>query len=680
LLWASFIAASIIVVPLFILFPKLSKYNLEFISTKILEGIQTVEMYDDLDSDGKLEKILFNKEDGVSPSILTEMNGRILYHNHYAGKVVDGGFYKNGDYNLDGQKEIFLITYRNDSIFLNIFEGISNIKIVESLFISKYKKLGDKIDFSVQDCHLEDLDNDGYKEFVIPLMCGYSYSTRKLCIYNIKNKTLFVSPLSGVTLADEIFFYDINNDGCKEIFGKSVAISNCPENYPYSDQYSWLMVLNNHASYVFDPFKIGSYPSTHQVRPIICKEQLCIAVFHKNSRDGGNLTFLAIYSNKGKLIKRINIPYEKNLRESTFVQHYPESNPTQLILYRGDGLIEIYDENLYLISSDIESPHQGKLVSYDLDGDGEKEHVFYKRNKGAIVVSRNNFRNQTETSVEMEQGDLLLTKVDLEKKEFSLQREDRVFTFNYYRNHLYSIRFLLYFLTWLTVSCSVFLFAYLLQAIIRRRYETEKRINQMQIAAIESQLNPHFNLNILNSIGSLYETHEKEKAQYYFGKYSKLLRQSLFQSGQIAIPIYNELEFTLNYLELEKLRMNEHFEYCVQGEENLPDIEVPKMLIHTFVENAVKHGLKHLNEKGLLEIEFLQQKNSLKIFISDNGIGRVKAKQYSLMSTGKGLEIVNRSLQLYFELENRSIEYLITDIYDEAGEAAGTKVEIDVPM
>ena len=104
------------------------------------------------------------------------------------------------------------------------------------------------------------------------------------------------------------------------------------------------------------------------------------------------------------------------------------------------------------------------------------------------------------------------------------------------------------------------------------------------------------------------------------------------------------------------------------------------MLIHTFTENAVKHGIKHLKEKGQINIQLQPLKNNLKILISDNGIGREKARQYSLMNTGKGLEIVYESLKLYFQLKRVKISYNMSDIYDEKQEVAGTKIVIHVPF
>ena len=114
-------------------------------------------------------------------------------------------------------------------------------------------------------------------------------------------------------------------------------------------------------------------------------------------------------------------------------------------------------------------------------------------------------------------------------------------------------------------------------------------------------------------------------------------------------------------------------------EEVKQNISLPKLLIHSFVENAIKHGLRHIKKDGKLEIKAFKKNKSTIIIISDNGIGREKAMQYSSLSTGKGIGIVNQTLELYFKLKNVRIKYKITDLYNEAGNPTGTRVDILKP-
>jgi len=104
------------------------------------------------------------------------------------------------------------------------------------------------------------------------------------------------------------------------------------------------------------------------------------------------------------------------------------------------------------------------------------------------------------------------------------------------------------------------------------------------------------------------------------------------------------------------------------------------MLIYTFVENAIKHGIRHLEGKGELVITAESLNKTYTLTISDNGIGRSKAKDYSKFSTGKGLSILDQILDLYFKIEGVRINYEIIDILDDIDKPKGTKVIIKVPI
>ena len=104
------------------------------------------------------------------------------------------------------------------------------------------------------------------------------------------------------------------------------------------------------------------------------------------------------------------------------------------------------------------------------------------------------------------------------------------------------------------------------------------------------------------------------------------------------------------------------------------------MIIQTFTENAVKHGLMHKKEKGKLDIKVYLEGNILSIEIKDNGIGRKKAAQYRKMSTGKGYEIVDQIIQIYNKLYKTHVAFQVDDLTDKNGEGLGTKVNVQIPL
>jgi len=151
-------------------------------------------------------------------------------------------------------------------------------------------------------------------------------------------------------------------------------------------------------------------------------------------------------------------------------------------------------------------------------------------------------------------------------------------------------------------------------------------------------------------------------------------------SDNIHISLQDELDFVTSYLELEKFKYSGKFSFQINMQENVDkQILVPKMLIHIFVENAIKHGLKHLDTDGELFIDGVQKNGSIHISITDNGIGRAKAKEYGSFSTGKGLSIMDQILEHYYSLQKAKISYKINDLYKN-NNASGTEIKIRIPV
>ncbi len=107
--------------------------------------------------------------------------------------------------------------------------------------------------------------------------------------------------------------------------------------------------------------------------------------------------------------------------------------------------------------------------------------------------------------------------------------------------------------------------------------------------------------------------------------------------------------------------------------------QVPKLVLQTFAENAIKHGIMPREEGGILRITVLKEPYNLFLSIEDNGIGREAAKGHS-SSTGKGLNLTKEYYDILNRITKKKIRYSITDLYDEKKSSAGTRVEIWVPL
>jgi sensor histidine kinase YesM len=221
--------------------------------------------------------------------------------------------------------------------------------------------------------------------------------------------------------------------------------------------------------------------------------------------------------------------------------------------------------------------------------------------------------------------------------------------------------------------------------LLQEKIELEHHLNKSVLKSIKAQMNPHFFYNALNTIQAYIFTNDKTKANSYLAKFSKLTRVILEQSEKETITLGDEIESLTLYLELEKMRFKEGFQFTIEQKTDThkDNIEFPPMLIQPYVENAIKHGLLHKETDRKLSILFEEKDHHLIITIDDNGIGRkrseelnrIKNEKYQSFSTQaneKRLEILNSA--------NDKIAVKIIDKNDSNGQSFGTKVILTIPM
>lgn len=217
--------------------------------------------------------------------------------------------------------------------------------------------------------------------------------------------------------------------------------------------------------------------------------------------------------------------------------------------------------------------------------------------------------------------------------------------------------------------------------------EFNDRLQDVEKKALQAQMNPHFLFNCLNSIKLLILKAEKEKAAAYLTTFSKLIRLVLQNSEQTMIRLADELQALELYMQLERLRLNEKFDFEIQIESGLhPErLKYPPLVLQPMVENAIWHGLSQKRGHGKLQVVLATCPEGLEVVVHDNGIGREAAHHRSRESAkGKsfGLAITRERLRLAFpELGAGEAKHLqIEDLYTAAGTAAGTRVRILTPL
>jgi hypothetical protein len=214
----------------------------------------------------------------------------------------------------------------------------------------------------------------------------------------------------------------------------------------------------------------------------------------------------------------------------------------------------------------------------------------------------------------------------------------------------------------------------------------EQQSTASELKALRAQMNPHFIFNCLNSIKSFTLNKDSASANFYLTKFSRLIRQVLENSRSEKITLQNELSTLQLYLDMEKLRVGDKFDYEIKMDEDLEDdfIEVPPMLIQPYVENAIWHGILHKAEKGKVFVGISQREDKLLITIEDNGIGRKKAAELKSKSGTSyksfGMKITAERLSIIKQLYNIEANLTFEDLIHQDGSAAGTKVNLTLPI
>ncbi|HTB24339.1 MAG TPA: histidine kinase, partial [Puia sp.] len=156
-----------------------------------------------------------------------------------------------------------------------------------------------------------------------------------------------------------------------------------------------------------------------------------------------------------------------------------------------------------------------------------------------------------------------------------------------------------------------------------------QQLAEAQLSALQTQMNPHFIFNSLNSIKGMILENEQQKASRYLSKFAQMIRMTLNQSKEILTTMCENLEHLENYLEMEKLRFDDSFTYrIIVGESiDLEDTVIPTLMIQPLAENAIWHGLMQKEGEKKLLICFSQMNGTISCTIEDNGIGINRSEQ-----------------------------------------------------
>ena len=213
------------------------------------------------------------------------------------------------------------------------------------------------------------------------------------------------------------------------------------------------------------------------------------------------------------------------------------------------------------------------------------------------------------------------------------------------------------------------------------RLQREKRQKELQIKAIRLKAIPHFHANVLASIEYFLMNNSSEEASRYLKMYSDFTNMTLSDIDRPARSINEEIDYIRLYLELERLRLGDRLKYDITVEDDVERLTLlPTMLLYTYCQNAVKHGIGNKPGGGHIDIHIRKENEDVVVEVKDNGVGRAEAARLNRNSTKQGLLLLNEQIDLCNQTNRRPIRQKVTDLYDADGRPAGTSFEMVVPM
>ena len=214
-----------------------------------------------------------------------------------------------------------------------------------------------------------------------------------------------------------------------------------------------------------------------------------------------------------------------------------------------------------------------------------------------------------------------------------------------------------------------------LQEIKRTKLE-----NELQLNTLRSKIIPHFTKNVLSAIGHFAMT-DKLKAGHFISVFSKFTSLTLSNADKNYVSLQEEMDYIEKYLELEKMRFGNKFDYKIHIDKNVKmDLLIPTMTLHTYCDNAIRHGLVPREEGGKLFVEVRKTPEGVLIVVCDNGVGRQRAKELGTQGNGQGLKLAEAQLDFYNHTNEHKMHQHIVDLTDQNGLAMGTRVDLLIPF
>ncbi len=658
----------------------MEEYKMTLVSEERSLGDMTG--YYDLDNDGKSEFLLFKSYGGRFPALE-------YYENR--DQFIDvirprGSWFNNipsfclGDHDQDSLNEIYMFSISNDSILLNAYEPYGNDgHFLVDVYLDQCGRVEGKNDIVMQSYAFHDDNGDGKLEFTFLLRAGFSLTPRRLYRLDIQNQILEkgLNCAAGFT---KILPIDLDRDGKMDYLATANALKNFSEKdsiKPFNDNSGWLIGFSNDLK---DVIFANEFPTNKPylfscIREDEEGEYLLLLEFDQTN----NQVYLKKYNFLGELMKEKQIFHESYVR----LVNGQGFNMEDIVITDYDHLYR-YDDDLNLIEK-----HELYGVPNTWIDDFEFVRstgfqVFQKDRKLYLVDSKLNKLGELVFKHHIMSPDLSVSLISKESEQsfrFSIRTvSDGEFIIDVSKRkfrHLEILFNILVYFVFFGLFYGVFRFQYFF---FNQRMVTEQKIHALQLQNVQNQLQPHFTFNVLNTIGSLIYKDEKDAAYEYLNHFSDMLRSALVTGKQADWMIDEELHFIKTYVAMENLRFDNKFDFILEISPNTDiSYHVPKLMIQTFVENAISHGLMHKKDDCRLKLTIGEDNKHIIVEIDDNGIGRFESGKLQRNHVGHGNKILENFMEVYNKINKTKFIFTTTDLFTGDGKARGTLVGLWIP-
>ncbi len=639
---------------------------------------ERIVFYTDLEKDGAHEKMVLGKEINNALYLLTydDRDELLDQYNFNGTKAQTREPYIPYGCDMDGDKikDLMIFTQRQDSLFLNVFSYNRKKLLKEDRFITKIGGYNEKLDFNIRNIGAFDVNKDGGKEFYFSVAGGFSLFPRRLFRYDLNNDSLICSINMGAAhLGGELF----DNGDSALILSSGIAYGNVSSDfpYPYNDSCSWIFGFDENLQFIFDPIPYGGFSGS--LMSFIPYENYFFSIHGIYNRTTHRNTLIK-FNVKGEVLSEKHFDFQ--LHPLIAKINVNDHDQFFVINLTDDEIMEFIPDKMLIQKVRFNGKHRNLFIQIELTDNKKKELLTFDKNKNTYEILNHRFKKTGEFNFN-EYYNHLSNHFDAAKASGTLFLVNAKGTtyLNYKINPYYMLKYPFWMLTYVVSVLFVAMIVFFQNKRNEKQQNTLNKITNLQLQVLSNQLDPHFTFNALNSVGNAIYKEDKKVAYDLFLGFTRMIRSSLIFSDKIFRSLKEELQFTKDYISFQQVRFPNLFEFQINmdGLVEQEKVEIPKLLLQGFVENAIKHAFYDIRYKGKISIEVKKKGNQIAITITDNGIGIHKSQKDGHTSgTKKGQSLFLEQIKHINKLYQTNLEIKISDLSDIIPNSHGTRVEV----